>query len=91
VAAFENVHCKISGMVTEADVSCWKVADLEPYVRHVVQCFGVDRLMFGSDWPVCRVAGEYGDVLTAAMLSLPAELRSDARVFSTNAERFYRV
>ena len=47
--------------------------------------------MFGSDWPVCRLAGEYGDVLAATMLSLPEHLRSDVRIFATNAERFYRI
>lgn len=91
VAVFGNVYCKLSGMITEADASAWTVADLEPYVHHVVACFGADRLMFGSDWPVCRIAGDYGDVLAAAMLSLPAELRGDTRIFSTNAARFYGV
>ena len=68
VAAFPGVYCKLSGMVTEADPACWTVADLEPFVHHVVDCFGPDRLMLGSDWPVCRIAGEYGDVLAAAFL-----------------------
>ncbi|TPM36091.1 amidohydrolase family protein [Mesorhizobium sp. B2-3-4] len=91
VAGFDGVHCKISGMVTEADAARWRVSDLEPYVHHVVACFGPERLMFGSDWPVCRLASEYGDVLAAAMLSLPPELRSDPRIFSANAARFYRI
>lgn len=91
VAAFDGVHCKISGMITEADAAAWRATDIEPYVHHAVACFGADRLMFGSDWPVCRVVGEYGDVLAATMLSLPAELRGDRRIFSTNAARFYRV
>ena len=91
IAAFDDVYCKLSGMITEADASAWAVADLQPYVHHVVTCFGANRLMFGSDWPVCRIAGEYGDVLASAMLSLPVELRGDTRIFSANAARFYRV
>lgn len=91
VARFENVSCKISGMITEADPARWRVADLEPFVHHVAACFGPDRLMFGSDWPVCRIAGEYGDVLAAAQLALPPELRSDRRIFGDNALRFYKV
>jgi L-fuconolactonase len=91
LAAFETVHCKISGMITEADPANWGVSDLEPYAHHAAACFGPERLMFGSDWPVCRMAGEYGDVLAAAMLSLPSELRADHRIFSANAARFYRI
>lgn len=91
VARFENVFCKISGMIGEADPEHWTVSDLEPYVHHVASCFGPDRLMFGSDWPVCRVAAEYGDVLAAAMLALPPELRGDSRIFSDNALRFYKI
>lgn len=91
IAAFSNVHCKLSGMVTEADPATWTVADLEPFVHHVADCFGPDRLMLGSDWPVCRIAGEYGDVLAAALLALPARLRSDPGILGTNALRFYRI
>ncbi len=91
VAAFGNVSCKLSGMITEADPANWTAADLEPYVHHVVKCFGPDRLMFGSDWPVCRVAGEYADVLLGLTLALPPELRGDERIFAGNAERFYRI
>jgi L-fuconolactonase len=60
VARFDTVHCKISGMITEADTTSWRVCDLVPYVHHVAACFGPERLMFGSDWPVCRLAGDYG-------------------------------
>ena len=50
---FENVSCKISGMVTEADWKNWKTTDFKPYIDHVIDSFGTDRVMFGSDWPVC--------------------------------------
>lgn len=89
VARFENVYCKLSGLITEADPADWRVGDLQPYVHHAVACFGPERLMFGSDWPVCRLAGEYGDVLAATMRALPAELSADTRIFSRNAARFY--
>lgn len=91
IAGFETVYCKVSGMITEADATNWRVSDLQPFVHHVVKCFGPNRLMFGSDWPVCRLAGEYGDVLAATMLSLPEHLRADSRIFAINAERFYRI
>src|SRR5580698_10561740 len=66
VAGHPNLHCKLSGMITEADFKTWTPDDLRPYVEHVVDCFGVDRVMFGSDWPVCLLAGSY-DQVTAAL------------------------
>jgi L-fuconolactonase len=59
VAAQENVYCKISGMVTEADFKNWKPEELYPYIDTVVEAFGPGRIMFGSDWPVCLVAASY--------------------------------
>ncbi len=59
LAKRENVYCKVSGMVTEADWTRWSDADLRPYWDTVLQCFGPERLMFGSDWPVCLVASSY--------------------------------
>ncbi len=56
----ENVWCKVSGMVTEADWGAWTPEGLRPYLDVVVEAFGVERLMAGSDWPVCLVASEYG-------------------------------
>jgi L-fuconolactonase len=58
VAKFENVHCKVSGMVTEADWKAWKPADFHPYLDVIVEAFGINRIMFGSDWPVCKIAAE---------------------------------
>lgn len=91
LAAIPGLHCKLSGLITEARHVSWSVADLQPYVAHVVACFGPDRLIWGSDWPVCRLAGEYGDVLASVMLALPPELRADARIFGGNAAQFYRL
>ncbi len=59
VAAHENMYCKISGMVTEADWKSWKVEDFTPYLDVIVEAFGTDRIMYGSDWPVCLVAADY--------------------------------
>jgi L-fuconolactonase len=91
VAARTDVCCKLSGMVTEADHAQWSPGSLAPYVNHVVDVFGVDRLMFGSDWPVCRQAAEYGEVVNALRTILDARLgpRELEKVFRENAERFY--
>ena len=63
LAEFPNVSCKLSGMVTEADWQNWQVADFEPYLETVLEAFGVNRLMLGSDWPVCTLAGSYKEVM----------------------------
>jgi L-fuconolactonase len=89
-AAQEHVCCKVSGMVTEANWSDWSADTLRPYVHHVLEVFGIDRLMYGSDWPVCLLAGSYGDVKQALERALPP-LPDDelAKVFGGNAIRFY--
>ena len=63
LAALPNVWCKLSGMVTEADWRSWTSADLLPYMETVLELFGPDRILVGSDWPVCRLAGEYSKVM----------------------------
>lgn len=63
LAAMPNVWCKISGMVTEANLGEWKYEDFIPYMEVVCEAFGNDRVMLGSDWPVCRLAGEYSQVM----------------------------
>jgi len=67
LAEHSNVHCKISGMVTEADWQNWKPEDFNPYLGIVLDAFGPERLMIGSDWPVCRLAGEYSRVMQIAI------------------------
>ena len=90
VADIPGVYCKISGMVTEADHERWKPDHLTPYVSRVVEMFGYDRLMFGSDWPVCTLAGTYEQVFRAADHALgPISDEARAAVFGGNAERFY--
>ncbi|MGW7681154.1 amidohydrolase family protein [Kribbella sp. NPDC054772] len=92
LAALPNVTCKLSGMVTEAPWSSWTVADLQPYADVVLDAFGPDRVMFGSDWPVCLLAASYADVVeTADSLTsnlTPAERES---VFATTATRTYNL
>lgn len=70
IAALPNVVCKVSGLVTEADWEDWKPADLIPYVAAVVDAFGPDRLMYGSDWPVCTLAASYSAVFETAVAIL---------------------
>ena len=66
LASFENVSCKISGMVTEADWHNWTAEDFKPYMEVILEAFGAGRLTIGSDWPVCTLAGEYGSVINIA-------------------------
>ena len=88
----EHVTCKVSGMVTEADWSSWTPADLQPYVDRVLEIFGPDRLLFGSDWPVCLLAASYGDVVAAARATLAGLSESErAKVFGGTAAAAYRL
>jgi L-fucono-1,5-lactonase len=95
MAAFEefgHVACKVSGMVTEADWATWTVVDLQPFVDRVLATFGPDRLLFGSDWPVCLLASSYGGVVDATRQAFEALGPDDlARVFGGTAERVYRL
>ena len=92
LAAHPNVSCKLSGLVTEANWTNWRVEDLKPYVETALEYFGAGRMMFGSDWPVCLLAGSYDRVLGAAQ-SLLAELSEEDRrkIFAGNAIGFYRI
>ncbi|MER6977410.1 amidohydrolase family protein [Streptomyces carpinensis] len=90
LAALPNTVCKLSGMVTEADPATWTAADLRPYADVVMGAFGPDRLMYGSDWPVCTLAASYGEVLAAAR-DLTSALTAHERtaVFQGTATRVY--
>jgi L-fuconolactonase len=80
MAALPNVYCKLSGLVTEADWHRWTVEDLRPYVARALGWFGADRMLFGSDWPVCLLAAPYDRVVDAAQQLIgglsPAEQES---------------
>ncbi|HET6711127.1 amidohydrolase family protein [Amycolatopsis sp.] len=90
LAARENVVCKLSGLVTEADWPGWEVGHLRRYVDHVLEVFGPQRLLFGSDWPVCELAASYEVVLDAA-IALTGSLSDAERlaVFEHNARTTY--
>ncbi|MDF2959186.1 MAG: amidohydrolase [Paenibacillus sp.] len=93
LAAYPNVMCKLSGLVTEADQSSWRHEDFIPYVHHIIEVFGLDRVMFGSDWPVCLTTCSYGEVYEALQNALPGGLFQhdyDA-IFGGNAARFYKL
>ncbi|HTF17706.1 MAG TPA: amidohydrolase family protein [Chryseolinea sp.] len=92
IAAFPNVYCKVSGMVTEADWDMWREAELTPYIDAVVEAFGVQRLMFGSDWPVCLLASEYEQVVNIVKNHFASFTKSEQElIFGTTATRFYKL
>lgn len=92
LAQFNHVYCKVSGMVTEADWSSWRPGDFKPYLDAVTEGFGTERIIFGSDWPVCLVAAGYEDVV-----DIPAQYYSSfskdeqQAIFGENAKRFYNL
>jgi L-fuconolactonase len=92
LASLPNVTCKISGLVTEADPTQCNAGDLQPYVSHVLECFGFDRVLFGGDWPVCQFATPFENWLASLKAIVAGEPEASLRkLFQTNAERIYRV
>lgn len=91
LAGEADAYCKLSGLVTEADAD-WADATLEPYVAHVLEAFGPERVMWGSDWPVLRLRAEYEDWFEQAR-RLTARFGADAQahIFGRTAEAFYRL
>ncbi|MEL6192567.1 MAG: amidohydrolase family protein [Bacteroidota bacterium] len=92
IGKHENVMCKLSGMVTEADWDKWHVEDFKPYLDIVLEAFGIDRVMFGSDWPVCLVSASYQqvkEIVEDYVKEFSEEER--AKVFGTNAMEFYGI
>lgn len=91
-AGYPNVYAKISGLNTAADWSTWSASDLKPYIDFAIGEFGVDRLMFGSDWPVCLLAGDYGRVWGETNAALAGRSRSEVdAIFGGTAEQVYRL
>ncbi|MEQ8965862.1 MAG: amidohydrolase family protein [Azospirillaceae bacterium] len=91
---YPDIYCKLSGMVTEADHAAWSPDDLRPYVAHVLDVFGPDRVMFGSDWPVALLAAQgYGEIVNALRSVIGPLLDADEhrKLFHDNAARFYGV
>ena len=92
IAKEENVYCKLSGMITEADFNDWTPKQINPYMDLVLSAFGSDRVMFGSDWPVCLVAGGYAEVkqLVTDFIS-KLSLIEQTKIMGTNAMQFYNL
>ena len=92
LSSFDNVTCKISGMVTEADWNQWKPDDFTPYLDVIVDAFGVDRIMYGSDWPVCLLGGEYAEVKGIVDQYFSTYSEEDKnKIFGQNAAEFYGI
>jgi L-fuconolactonase len=92
IAKNENVWCKVSGMITEADWYGWVLSDFEPYLDVVFEAFSAKRVMFGSDWPVCNVAGGYQQMLSVVK-NYTSKLSADeqTRFWGLNAIEFYKL
>jgi L-fuconolactonase len=92
VAKYRNVYCKLSGLVTEANHSTWRPEDLQPFVQCALDLFGPERMMFGSDFPVCLLAASYRRVLEAFLSILkPLSVQEQTRIFRGTALEFYRL
>ena len=92
LAKFNNVYCKISGMVTQADWNNWSIYDFTKYLDVIFKSFGIDRIMYGSDWPVCLVAGEYEEqlkIVTTYISKLKTE--SQEKILGLNAVKAYQL
>jgi L-fuconolactonase len=88
LARLERVSCKLSGLVTEAAWNQWRPEDVLPYTSRVLEWFGEERLLFGSDWPVCTLAASYDSVVSLTERIVGGK---DERIFGGNAERVYRL
>ncbi len=92
LAKHPNVYCKVSGLVTEADWQNWKPEDLKPYLEVVFKAFGPQRLMAGSDWPVCLLAADYGPVMATVRDFIEKMPREDQdAILGGNAAKFYKL
>jgi L-fuconolactonase len=92
LAQYPGISCKVSGMVTEADWNNWKKEDLLPYLDTVFEVFGPERIMFGSDWPVCTVVASYEDVVQIVSDYLDQFSDEDQKnIFGNNAQQYYHL
>ena len=92
LAALPNVWCKLSGLITEADHRNWTREQLRPYLDHVIERFGFDRVMFGSDWPVSEQTHRYAQWVEIVDRALAGASEDERRqLFRDNAIAFYRL
>ena len=92
ISEYPNVYCKLSGMTTEADYNNWTPKQIEPYMQLVLDAFGANRILFGSDWPVCLVAGNYTktkELVTNFIAKLST--KDQASIMGANAMQFYNL
>lgn len=92
-AQYPGIYCKLSGMVTEGDHAQWIQEDFTPYIQTILELFGPERVMFGSDWPVCLLAADYSKVVDILLHSIPEEWGKHERelLFGINAKEFYKL
>ena len=92
LAEAPNCCCKLSGLVTEAHWGRWTSQELQPYLETALECFGPKRLLFGSDWPVCLLAADYGQVVGLVRDFISRLSPSEqAQILQANARRFYQL
>lgn len=92
IASMPNISCKISGLVAYANPKRWSAADVQPYVEHVIETFGWDRVLFGSDWPVCTLSASMADWVNALKsITRSAGEHNQKKLFHDNAIRVYRL
>lgn len=92
IALHKHVYCKLSGMVTEADWANWTPEIIFPFIEHTITCFGENRVMYGSDWPVCLVAAKYNEVKNLLEQYLAIHFKNSRdKIFGSNAKEFYRL
>lgn len=92
IAEYPNVYCKVSGMVTEADVNNWQKEDFERYLAVVFEAFSPQRVMYGSDWPVCLLGGDYAEIKAIVESFVSTHYPEyEAQIFGGNAIKFYRL
>ncbi|NUU79170.1 amidohydrolase family protein [Paenibacillus xylanilyticus] len=93
ISTYPNIYCKLSGMVTENGREGWSLEDFVPYIRKTLELFGPNRVLFGSDWPVCLLAAEYDQVMEILLHAIPENWgeQEHSRLFGLNAREFYKL
>jgi L-fuconolactonase len=92
LAEHPNFYCKLSGLVTEARWNRWELTDFEPYINHILTCFGPERIIFGSDWPVCTLAASYNEVIDVVNHYIQRLSQGEQEmIWHKNAEAFYKL
>lgn len=92
LAKYPNVYCKLSGMVTEADWKLWSMEDISPYINVIINCFGTNRILYGSDWPVCLLAAKYDEVLGVVEKAIEGlSINEQEAIMGKTAQKVYHL